>query len=108
MALLHVMQQVLDAFGDALALGIDGSLLRVGIEGQEIAWRRGSSPLLNRKLNACLGFGIGLRSLGQAHQGSRVEQINSRCESRYRVVLPSLSGETSVLEFGIGMQTLVP
>ena len=37
MALLHIMQQVLQTLGNAFALGVNGFLLGIDIEGQEIA-----------------------------------------------------------------------
>ena len=75
MALLQVMQHVLQALGDALALGVDGFLLRVGIEGQKIAGCAGRHPLLHGKADAGAGFGITLHGIGQAHQGAGIEQV---------------------------------
>ena len=39
MALLHVVQHILHTLGNALALGVYGFLLRLGVEGQKIAGR---------------------------------------------------------------------
>ena len=100
MALLHVMQHVLHALGNALAFGFNGFLLGVGIEGQKIAGRAGRQPLLHGKADAGAGLGVSLYRVGQPHQGARIEQV-SRCrEGRQRVVAPGLRCKTFV--FGLG------
>ena len=76
MALGQVVHHVFDAFRNALALGFDGLLLRVGVEGQKVAGRCGCQPLLNRKADARLRFGVGHYSVSKAHQGTRVQQID--------------------------------
>ena len=75
MALLKVVQHVLHALGDALAFGVYGFLLRLGVEGQEVAGRRRCGPLLHRKTNTRLGFVIGVQGFGQSHHGAGIEQI---------------------------------
>ena len=75
MALLQVMQHVLQALGDALALGVDGFLLRVGIEGQKVAGGAGRHPLLHGKADAGARFGVALHGIGQTHQGAGIEQV---------------------------------
>jgi len=108
MALLHVVHQVLDAFGDALALGVDGFLLGLGVERQEVARGGRGHPLLHRKTDAAAGFGVGVHRVGQAHQGAGVEQVGGGIESRHRVVGPGLSRKTTVLDLKAVLQALVP
>ena len=108
MALLNVVQQVLNAFGNAFALGVNGFLLCFGVEGQVVARCCCCGPLLDGKLQTCFGFVVGLSRVHQTHHGACVEQISRRCESRHRVVRPCLIGEASVFELWVGMQRLIP
>ena len=73
MALLHVVQQVLDALRATFAFGFNGFLLRFGVQCQKVAGRRGGRPLLHGKLNARLGFGIRFSRIGQRHHGAGVQ-----------------------------------
>ena len=75
MALLHVVQQVGHALGDALALGLDGLFLGFGVEGQEVAGRHGSHPLFHAKADAGLGLFVSLDRVGQPHEGAGIEQV---------------------------------
>ena len=78
MTLLHVVQQVLNTLGNALAFGVDGLLLGLGIESHEVAGRTGIDPLLHRKAHTCLRLGFAFHRLGQRHQRLGVDEIQ-RC-----------------------------
>ena len=52
MALAHVVHQVFEALGNALALGFNCLLLRIDVESQKITGRRGGQPLLDGKADA--------------------------------------------------------
>ena len=108
MALLQVVQHVLHALGNALAFGVYGFLLRLGVEGQEVAGRRRCGPLLHRKTNTRLGFVIGVQGFGQSHHGAGIEQIQGGRKRCHRVVLPRLSRKATVFELGVVEQALLP
>ena len=78
MALAHIVQQVLHAFGDALALGFQRFFLGFGVKRQKVAGRGGGDALLNRKAQAIAGFFVGFHRVGQGHQGAAVQQVNRR------------------------------
>ena len=78
MALLDVVQQVFQAFGDTFALGFNGFLLGLGIERQEITGRRGCCPLLHRKAHPGTGFLVRIYRIGQTHQGAGIKQVVGR------------------------------
>jgi hypothetical protein len=104
MALLHVMQQILEAFGNALALGLDGFLLRFGIQRHEVAGGRGCGDLLHGKADAGTGFVVGFDRLGQLSQRLGVQQVRSRRKSGGRVGRPGFVGKAAVgeLMFALG------
>jgi hypothetical protein len=106
--LLQVMHQVLHALGDALALGVDGFLLRLGIEGQKIAGRSGSHPLLDGKPDASACFLVGFHRVGQPHQGSGIEQIRSGIEGGHGVSAPGFARKPSVFDLQTVVQALIP
>ena len=97
MPLAHIVQQVLHAFGDALALGFQGFLLGFGVESQEVARRCGRHALLYGKAQAVAGFFIGIDRVGQRHQGATVKQIDRCAQSSNRVLLPGRVGKALVL-----------
>ena len=82
--------------GDALALGLDRLLLRLGIEGKVVARRRGRHPLLDRKAQPGARLLVGLDGVGQAQQGARVEQVNRGGKRRDRIVAPGGVGKAPV------------
>ena len=96
MALVQVVHQVLHALGNALALGVDGLFLGLGIEGQKVAGRGGGHPLLDRKADAAAGLGVGLDRVGQAHHGAGVEQVDRGRIRRHRVAAPGLARKALV------------
>jgi hypothetical protein len=102
MALAQVLHEVLQALGNAFALGLQGQRLRFGVEGQEVAGRRRGHPLLDGETHAGAGFLVGLHGLGQAHQRPRVQQVGGGGERGHRVVGPGFAGETAV-----GLQRLL-
>ena len=108
MALRDVVQQVLHALGNALALGFDGFLLRFGIEGEEVAGCHGGHPLLHAKSDAGLGLLVGLYRLGQAHQRAGVEQVGGGRKRRHGVAGPALARKALVLDLGSALQALCP
>ncbi|MNS80297.1 hypothetical protein D3C72_1139720 [compost metagenome] len=106
-ALLHVVQQVLDALGDALALRVDGFLLRLGVEGERVAGRGRGHPLLDREAQARLGLVVGVDGLGHAHHGAAVEQVHRSREGRQRVAAPGLGGK-ALVALGPGTEAAAP
>lgn len=107
MALPHVVQQVGDALGQALALGIDGLLLRLGVEDEEIAGCHGRHPLLHAEADARACLGIGLHRVGQSHQGARVEQVGRGGEGCHGALGPCGGAEAAVFHGG-RLQRLAP
>ena len=108
MPLLHVMQQVLNAFGQTLTLGFNRFLLGFRIQCQEVAWRHGSHPLLHGKTNALTRFLIGLHRLRHAGQGFGIEQIAGSRQRCHRVLLPRLAAKTLVMQLCRSSQTIRP
>ncbi len=98
MALTDVVNQVLHAFGNALAAGLDRLLLRLGVEGQEVARGRRRQPLLDGETDAGAGLGIGLYRIRHTHQGMGVELVGRRGEGRHRVGPPGLRGKALVVQ----------
>ena len=90
MTLLHIFQQVLHAFGNALAMCLYGFLLCFSIESQKVTRRNRSSPLLDCKLDTCFGLGVCLRSIGKRHQSAGIEQIAGGCKSGHGIGSPSI------------------
>ena len=80
MTLLHIVQHVCHAPGNAFALALDGFFLRFGVERQKIAGCRRGHPLFDSKAQTCLGFGVAFHGVGQTHQGARVEKISGAHE----------------------------
>ena len=91
MALLHVMQQVLNTLCKALTLRVNGFLLRFCIKGQEVAGRRSSNPLLDCEFDFVLCVFVGLNRISQAHECFGIEQIRACRESRHRIGRPSFT-----------------
>ena len=108
MALLHVMQHVLQALGNALALGLNGFLLGVRIEGQKVAGCAGSHPLFHGKADTGAGFGVALYRFSHAHQGPRIEQVGRSREGGNRVGAPSLGSKTLVFGWRCALQAVGP
>ena len=108
MTLAHVVQHVLHALHDALALGVYGFLLGISVEGQKVARRGSCHPLLNREADTRTCFFVCVHHVAHAQQGARIQQVHGGIESSHRVVLPSLTGEASVFEYRIGLQALLP
>ena len=106
-ALLHVVKQVLHAFGNAFTLGLKGLFLCLGIEGQEVAGRAGVDPLLHRKPNTGAGFGVALHGIGQGHERAGIHQVKRCRESRYGITGPGVTGKPAVAT-GFGLHALVP
>ena len=73
MTLLHVVQQVLDAFGNTLAFGLNRFLLGFSVECQVVARRCSSGSLLNGKLDTSFGFGVSVSGVSERHHGACVE-----------------------------------
>ena len=96
MALADVSQQVLQAPGNTLALGLYGLLLGVDIESQEIAGCRRRHPLLDGEAHPGAGFLVCLHGVCQAQHGARVQQVSRRHEGRRRIAAPGLAGEAFV------------
>ncbi|OIQ71579.1 hypothetical protein GALL_468020 [mine drainage metagenome] len=108
MALLHVVQQVLQAPADALALGVYGFLQCLGIECQKIARRAGGRQLLDGKADAGAGFFIGIDRLSHLGQHPGVEQIKLGGKSSQRVGRPGRVGKATVIDFGRTLQGVGP
>jgi hypothetical protein len=111
MALLHVLQQLLHALGDAFTLGREGLLQRLGVERQEVGGRRRVDPLLHREADARPGLLVALHRIGQLHQRAGVQQVHLGGVGRGRVLQPFLAGEAAVadrhrLGLAIGLQPL--
>ena len=103
MALLHVVHQVLQALGNALALGVQRFFLGFGIQSQEIARGAGRQPLLYRKAHPCAGFFIAFNGFRQAHQCLCIDHVAGSTKVRDRVAVPGLAGKAAVghrLELG--------
>ena len=96
MALTQVMDEVLQPFGNALALGLDCQLLRFGVERQKIAGRASRSPLLHRKPQTRHGFDIRLQGVDQTGQRARLDQVCRRRMRSQRVVGPGGIGKAPV------------
>ena len=107
MALADVVQEVGHAFGDALALGVDGFLLGFGVERQKVARCARVDPLLNGESHTGAGFGVPLHRFGQGHQGAGVEQIRRCRKRRHGVLLPSFCGEAAITH-RLGIEPLHP
>jgi hypothetical protein len=105
--LLDVVEQVLDALGNALALAVDGFFLRFGVEGQRVAGRRGGHPLLDGEAHARLGLFVGIDGLGHAEHGAAVEQVHGGREGRERVAAPGFAGK-ALVALGLGVETAAP
>ena len=108
MALAHIMQQVLNAFGDALALGVQRLLLRIGVKGQKVAGGGRCIQLLHGKFDAGTGFGVGLHGVCHAHQGAGVQQIGRSRQCRHRVGSPRLCRKALVTRDGCTLKALRP
>ena len=103
MALAHVVHQVLQTLGNALALGVQCFFLRLCIQSQEIARGAGRQPLLYGKAHPGAGFFIAFNGLCQAHQGLCVDHVAGSAKVRDRVAVPGLAGKAAVghrLELG--------
>ena len=98
MALAHVVQQVLDALGQALALRGNRFLLGLGVQGQEVAGRHGCHPLFYGKADAFARLGVGLHGLGHTGQGLGVEQVGIRRPRGQGVLGPGGRAEALVFE----------
>ena len=86
MALPDVVQQVLHAMGDALALGLQRQALSLGVERQVVAGRGRVHPLLNRKSDALSGLLVALHLVGHLHQRACIEQVHLGDEGRLGIV----------------------
>ena len=100
MALAQIVQQVLNALGDALAFGLNGFLLRFGIERHEVAGGGRSGELLDGKANAGTGFLVRLNRFSHAHEGARVQQVSRRRKSSQRVSTPGIGRKATVRRLG--------
>jgi hypothetical protein len=96
MALLDVVHQVLDTFGNALALGVYSLFLRFGVEGQVVAGGRCGHPLLDRKADAVAGLGVGFYGFGHAHQGAGVEHVDGGGIGGHGIFIPGGIGKAAV------------
>ena len=108
MALLNIVHQILDAFGQALALSFYGFLLGFCIQSQKIGRRRGRHPLLYRKANFVFGVLIGFYGIGQAHECFGIEQVRTCGESSHGVGCPCLAGKSTVFDVVFGFEAMVP
>ena len=108
MTLAHIVNQVAKALGNAFTLGLDRQLLCLGVEGQKIAWRRGSGQLLHRKADARARLGVGLHRIRQPHQRASIKQIGGSGKRGQRVVVPGLGGKPFVLGSLGAVHTLGP
>ena len=77
-ALAQVVPQILNAFGNAFALAVNGFLLSIRIQQPRVARCTGRTPLLDGKTNALAGLVVPFQGVGQTHQGAGVEQVNGR------------------------------
>ena len=107
-ALLQVMQQILHALGNALALGGDGLFLGVGVQRQEVARGRSGHPLFNGKTHAGAQLLVAFHGVGQAHQRAAIEQVGRSREAGQRVGLPGIAGKALVLDLQLALHALVP
>ena len=107
-ALLGVVQHVGQTLGQAFALRVDGFLLRLGVEGEEVAGRGGGHPLLDGEADAVLGLGVALGGLGHRHQRARVEQVHRGGKRGQWVLRPGIALEAAVLQARVGLQALIP
>ena len=96
MALAQIVDQVLQALGNALALALDRQLLGFGVEGQKVAGRAGCRPLLHRKTQTRHGFGIRLHRIDQSGERTRLDQMRRSGVRGQRVVRPGGVGEAPV------------
>ena len=112
MALAHIVHQILQTLGNALALGVQRFFLGFGIQSQKIARGAGRQPLLYRKAHPGAGFFIAFNGFRQAHQCLRVDHVAGSAKMRDRVAVPRLAGKAAVshrLELGcLGRDTGVP
>ena len=108
MALAHIVHQVLQAFGNALALGLNRLFLRISIHCQKVTGGAGGHPLLDSKANAGTGLFITVDGLCQAHQGAGVKQVSSGGESRHGVAGPGIASKAAVLDRQLALHALVP
>jgi hypothetical protein len=95
-ALLHVLDQVGHAVGDAAAFGFQRFGQGLGVQGQVVAGAGGVDPLLHAKAQAVVRFFVGLHRVGQAHQGAGVEQVHLRHKVGRGVVGPAGVAEAAV------------
>ena len=108
MALLHIMQQVLYAFGQTFTFGFDGFLLSFCIECQEVAGCRSCNPLLHCKLDFVLRVFVGLNGFCQTHHGFGIEQISAGCECCHWIACPSVRGKAAIFDVVFGLNAMIP
>ena len=108
MALLQVVQHVLNALGQTLALGLQRLLLGFWIQRQIVAGRHGCHPLLYGKANALACFFIGLHRVRHAHQCLGIEQIGTGRHGCDGIAQPWRRLETPVLQLCWRLQSLTP
>ena len=90
------MHQVLQALGNALALGVQRFFLGFGIQSQKIARGAGRQPLLYRKAHPRAGFLIAFNGFCQAHECLCIDHVAGSAKVRDRVAAPSLAGKAAV------------
>ena len=78
MTLAHVGQQIGNALSQALALGFNNLVERIGVQCQKIAGRHGCHPLLHRKTHPVACFLIALNRFGHAGQHATAQQVVGR------------------------------
>ena len=96
MALAEIVDQVLQPFGNALALGLDSQLLRFGVESQKVAGRTGRCPLLHRETQARHGLGIGTHRVDKCCQRAGLDQVRGSSVRGQGVVGPGRIGKATV------------
>lgn len=100
--LLHVADQVLDALGDALALGGEGRLDELGVGGREVGRGQGVDVLAGQELHAGLAAAIG-HGQGVGHLGEvvGVEQVGLTDVVVDRAGRPFGRGKAAVAGLGL-------
>ena len=96
MTLTHIGQQIGDALRQALALGFNNLVQRIGVQRQEVAGGHRSHPLLDSKTQAVASLFIALNCVCHAHQHATANKKICRSHSSYRVCSPFGSIEALV------------
>ena len=98
MALLYIRPELLEALGQAFALGLQSQALRLRVQRQEVARRSCINELLHGKADALTRLVLAFDLVGHLLQGLGIEQIKLRHESAGRIGTPGRIGKTPVCQ----------